>query len=59
MKDSKERNEIIAAKALHWMIRNGEAEPKKYHIPGEDGRAGYDVTIYKLKPPKKRRDDEY
>lgn len=49
MRTQKERNEILAAKALHWMILSGDAVPKTYHIPGEEGGEGYDVTIYKVK----------
>lgn len=61
MKTQKERNQLIVVKAFRHLIQTGDAVPRTYHIPGEDGKDGYDVTIYKVKPisashqPKGRR----
>ena len=61
MNTQKERNKIIVIKAFRHMILTGDAVPRTYHIPGEDGKDGYDVIIYKVKPiiratsPKGRR----
>ena len=50
MKTQKLQNQIIVVKAFLSMIQTGDATPKTYHIPGEEGREGHDVTIYKVKP---------
>lgn len=61
MNTQKERNQRIVIKAFRHLILTGDAVTRTYHIPGEDGKDGYDVTIYKVKPiiqatsPKGRR----